>query len=482
MRFRVFIFAAAALALALAARAGEPIPVYGAARVAVEDADRLKDTVLGLGVLAVTPGEIYRVFIGDGITPGGHEIHPKGCVRDFRDIHVATTNLDMNTYSVTFGPWNMSGDIREFDITWGGIETWLRLIRDTDEAHLRYNFTIGENNTYKFAFNWSDWGNLPVLHVSTNLLEGYFVPDQSSVVYERPTISRTEITYTAPAGAGCLFFCVFAQSRMSTGAYLSEHLYAENGITVTNGGITVSGGDNHTRMTAGSVYARAESEGSTIDTAYLYPDGMGHQHTYNYWRYNFPTNSGTLALTEDVSSATNQLSEDIAAAYATTGSVASVERRVGCLERTDTCSLWWSDDTLLEGGGESDYNWIPTNFPTPKMRILVYATSGIHNISLPADFIPGRQVSVQLIMWGGSANTTNYVRYGTTTVQTVSGNLVRTYEFAWDVALSAWMDISATPSVSPYSYSAGQRYVIPPSAPATVSQWLVLHPEWADTP
>ena len=56
--------------VALAASVLDSIPVYGAACVAVEDADLLKDTILGLGVLAVTPGEVHRVFIGDGLTPG----------------------------------------------------------------------------------------------------------------------------------------------------------------------------------------------------------------------------------------------------------------------------------------------------------------------------------------------------------------------------------------------------------------------------
>ena len=85
----------------------DAIPVYGPARVGVEDADLLEDTVLEPGVLAVTPGTPYRVVIGDGLTPGGIEIHPEGCVRDFADVSVATTNLDMRTYAVTFGPWKL---------------------------------------------------------------------------------------------------------------------------------------------------------------------------------------------------------------------------------------------------------------------------------------------------------------------------------------------------------------------------------------
>ena len=167
------------------------------------------------------------------------------------------------------------------------------------------------------------------------------------------------------------------------------------------------------------------------------------------------------------------------AGFASTQDVASVERRVEVMERPDTCTLWWTDATMSEGDDTAAYNWFPTNFPTPQMRIVVYATNGVHHLAMPTDFQPDKPIKVQVVVWGATANTTNYLRYGTTTIQTVAGSMSRAYTFVWDVALATWTDVSFNPSVSPYSYSGGQRYTVPPNAPATVEDWLALHPEWA---
>lgn len=306
--FRVFAVAVLCPCVALAASVLDSIPVYGAACVAIEDGDLLKDTVLGLGVLAVTPGEVHRVFIGDGLTPGGIEIHPANCVRDFRDIHVATTNLDMGSYHITFGPWHFSGDAREFDATWGGVETWMRFVRDIDNAYLAYDFTIGENNTYTFAFNWSFTnGSRPVLQVSTNLLEGYFVPPAADTVYTFPSISRIQIAYTAPADAETLFFRIFAASRMDTGIYFSYPVNVSGSVTATttNGAVVLD--NNSVRVLEYDTHGG----GGLTASAWLKPDGLAHQLLYNYWTYNFPSNSGTLALKSDVTNAVGELHDTV---------------------------------------------------------------------------------------------------------------------------------------------------------------------------
>ena len=222
-----------------AAAARDPVPVYGPARVAVDDSDLLSTTILDVGTLAVTPQQPWKVYIGDGLTPGGIPIHPDGCVTNFAQVANATTNLNMHSYHISFGPWKMSGDAGEFDVTWGGSETWMRFVRDTGEAYLNYNFTIGENDTYTFEFAWTDGDALPTLMVSTNLLEGYATAPTNSTVYTRPDVSHVQIVYTAPAAADFLFFRVFADTRMSTGIYFSEPVVAEKGLTVGTNGITM---------------------------------------------------------------------------------------------------------------------------------------------------------------------------------------------------------------------------------------------------
>jgi hypothetical protein len=153
-----------------AAWAFDEIPVYGGSKVGYEDRDLLDGTILEEGVLVVTPDEPWRVFIGDGVTPGGLEVHPKGYVTHFAEVASADTNLNMHSYSIEFGPWKMHGDGNEFDIDYEGREHWLRFVRDTGEAYLRYDFDIIDSTHYRFSLAWAvDGCECPRLQVATSL-------------------------------------------------------------------------------------------------------------------------------------------------------------------------------------------------------------------------------------------------------------------------------------------------------------------------
>lgn len=234
-------FLLAALAVAGAARAFDEIPVYGGSKVGYEDRDLLDGTILEEGVLVVTPEEPWRVFIGDGVTPGGIEIHPKGYVTNFSQVAEATTNLTMHSYSITFGPWAVHGDAGELDIDYEGREHWLRFVRDTGEAYIKYDFDILDANHYRFSLAWSGEGyDFPRLQVSTNLTQGYEDAESEFVTYERPDQSHLVILYEVTYEYEALAFRLFATSRLASGAYFGVPVMAEHGEQVT-GCLVVTG-------------------------------------------------------------------------------------------------------------------------------------------------------------------------------------------------------------------------------------------------
>lgn len=237
---KAFLFGVVLLTACIA-QGRDPVPVYGPARMAVEDEDLLDTTILPLGTLAVSPGKIWKVRAGDGLTPGGIPIHPEGCVTGFVQIANATTNLNMRSYSITFGPWAMHGDANEWDFQYGTDETWLRLIRDSGQAYLVYDFTIVDAMHYRFKLAWTgDRNDFPVLQVSTNLLNGYAPVDPADVTYSRPDTSHLVIDYAVPGEYVFLSFRVFAADRLSTGAYFNVPVNAEYGLSAV-GSLSVTG-------------------------------------------------------------------------------------------------------------------------------------------------------------------------------------------------------------------------------------------------
>ena len=289
--FRILAVAFLWFCAALAASALEDIPVHGPARVAVEDSDLLANTVLEVGVLAVTPDQPYRVVIGDGITPGGIPIHPEGCVTQFNQIANATTNLNMHSYSITFGPWAMSGGLDEFGLTWGGSETWLRLVRDTGIAYLSYDFTIIDPAHYRFELVWTGEGyDFPVLMVSTNLLQGYAAADPDDVTYSRPDVSHLVVDYSVPGDYEFLGFRFFAPDRMKTGAYFGIPVHADYGLAAV-GSLSVTGRvesyydetaeENRDRYVPGSITIDGEEVATTGAVAAVAADLAAHEAATN---------------------------------------------------------------------------------------------------------------------------------------------------------------------------------------------------------
>ena len=237
MRAKMLLFVSIAVLSAWMAQARDPVPVYGPARVAVEDVDLLGDTILELGTLAVTPGEIWKVVIGDGLTPGGIPIHPENCVTGFNGVAIATTNLDMRSWSIKWGPWTAHGDANEWDLGYAGTdETWLRLVRDSGQAYLAYTFTIVDAMHYRFELAWTgDSEAFPVLQVATNLAAGYDPyadADPADVTYTQPDASHLVIDYAVPDDYVFLAFRLFAASRLESGAYFSVPVHATGGLTL----------------------------------------------------------------------------------------------------------------------------------------------------------------------------------------------------------------------------------------------------------
>ncbi len=659
-----WLVAMVAAALAAGALAFDEIPVYGGAKVGYEDQELLENTILEEGTLVVTPYEPWRIWIGDGVTPGGLEVHPKGCVTNFAQVAEATTNLQMHSYSITFGPWQMHGDAGEFDIAYGDDENWLRFVRDTGLVYLDYDFTIVDSAHYKFQLAWSEPGyDFPVLQVSPNLTQGYQNVGVDDVVYSRPDSSHLEILYTVPEELSdyvFLGFRLYHASRLSTGAYFGVPIVGEKGANVT-GALTIEGYDesyydehaeeNRDRHVDGSItlngvtwtnfpdlsglatsadlgtvsgevvgavarigtletnaatHATRDWTAAYVATNHQSLDGYAteewvgeqgylteHQSLADYaltsWTIGYvATNHQSLAgyateswvqgrgyLTEHQSlaglaseswvagyistnhqslaglasetwvsdyvatnhqslaglasetwvegyvstnhqslsgyateawteayistnhqdlsgyattSAVASVSDRVGAIeadyvqaadiadFATNGAVASVAGRVAALEYPETCTLWWTDDTMKEGTGLSAYNWIPTNFPTRTLKLVVYNTSGAHIVSIPSTFAPDTSKRVVVVQYVSGGPCTNYMRVGSALVYNTtlaSGWSAICYELDWDPVAATWTSKSDTITARPYTFADGERYdPVPPDAPSTVDEWL----------
>lgn len=297
--------------LVVSASAGcDPVPVYGPARVAVDDEDLLTTTILDVGTLAVSPQKMWKIYIGDGMTPGGIPIHPDGCVTGFTGVCVATTNLDMRSWSIKWGPWSAHGDANEWDLGYGTDETWLRLVRDSGQAYLAYDFTIVDARHYRFSFAWTGDGyDFPVLQVATNLADGYASVDSADVTYSRPDTSHLVIDYAVPGEYVFLSFRVFAADRLSTGAYFGVPIHADYGLQAV-GSLTVTGRvesyyDEHAeetrdRYVPGSITIDGEEVATTGAVAAVAADLAAHLSATNPHGI---TAAGIGALTAETDSA-----------------------------------------------------------------------------------------------------------------------------------------------------------------------------------
>lgn len=117
---------------------------------------------------------------------------------------------------------------------------------------------------------------------------------------------------------------------------------------------------------------------------------------------------------------------------ATTGEVASVERRAAALEAA-TGEYWckWPGDSL----STTETNWIPTNWPTRTVYCYAYCESGTYNIAVPSNtvFAPAAPHTLHLRVFK-TADATVYIRTaGGSSLGSFSGNSIihRDVELAW---------------------------------------------------
>ena len=220
------------------------------------------------------------------------------------------------------------------------------------------------------------------------------------------------------------------------------------------------------RTTATKAYSEASGYGadSTNDIAYVW-SGLGSSaprygsHGNGSWNIEPEGGLDGMWVGE------TNMSDHIAAA------VAPVEARVGALEelheKPETCTLWWTDSTMSSG-----YNYLPTNYTTRNLRVIIYSTNGSRSISMPTSFVPSKATKVEVLLY--LVGTPSIVmRYGTKSIQSVnvSSSSYRRYEFSWDPVVGVWTLTSHTQNTSSQSFSGGSVYDVPPNAPSTVYEW-----------
>ncbi len=158
--------------------------------------------------------------------------------------------------------------------------------------------------------------------------------------------------------------------------------------------------------------------------------------------------------------------------------------------QNDTCDLYWTTNTILVAGASNFTNDIPTNFPTRNLRIWIW-TQGLTNsvFRLPV-FNPGREADIQFnIMYAGDRSSSNYVGINVGRFLAVRANtkygVFAKYSFSphtrsWIPTI--WYGSSGESYYNDITADGGtdrKGSLIPTNAPATVEEWLALHPEWA---
>ena len=181
------------------------------------------------------------------------------------------------------------------------------------------------------------------------------------------------------------------------------------------------------------------------------------------------------------------------------GRVGAVARRLASLERrlaqlqNDTCTLYWSPANVILPTDSETYD-IPTNYPTTKLRLLIW-TSAEKNptFNLPP-WDPGRDTSIEVIFGSngnrGSGNSTRLSVassniYSWTSLPGVRWSLEYTRVTGrWISNVqtfinSSWAQCNFATDGSDMSRGGSS---LSTNAPSTVAEWLANHPEWVATP
>lgn len=446
--------------LAAAAFAGDQIPVYGPARAGVEDWDLLQDTVLDVGEIAYDPSMPTELRVGDGITPGGIVVRQDGTVTNFSQISTATTNLNMRHFSIAWGAWHAQGDARALNFTWGRDEVWLRFVRDSGAAYLPYDFSILDENVFRFEVANAVGDTPPVLQVSTNLLEGYAAAPDGTFGTSRPDAAHLSIVYTNASPISCIFFRVFDASGLSSGAYFSVPVHAARGYVDASGSGVTNWGDLTGPLAAGiatNAAAIAANAGGIATNAAAIAQNAGA----------IATNAAAIAQNSA------RIAQNAGNIHSNAAGLAVVTNALG--QRISD----FEEVTIgYQALSTNTYN-IPTNFPTRELVIYVSAnafteTTPTVRLNLP-NWTPNRPVRIRVYVGTWNANTTADYLYGGTkkTSGKVSSGLSGV-EWTWLHQPACWEMhmIRAASYRFVRSADPSGNYLDANNLPTTVEDWI----------
>ncbi len=477
------------LALAAAVRsadAASEIPVYGPAAVGFEDDDLRRETIIPAGVLVVTPEEPNRLWIGDGVTKGGLEVRAKPCVTGFVDVAVATTNLTMGLWPVTFGDWAVRGGENAFGVMRGG--NYKFYITYTGETtYAKYLFGM-DGDVYTFTCNSVQGAQSPPwLLMTTNLLED-FQRVETGLEYVDSVTAR--LVWTNDTSADTLFFRVVTDRFEEEALVATVPIKAEAGITM--GTNTWTEWPDVDGKVAAALADHTNNSNNPHEVKFWQvheadEDGMRDDFGMSFSRGDGITSLSGFGRTIEVETGTVEgdwhfderptLGPN---GFATTNDVDAVEDRVEVLEGyhelPETMVLWWT--TNLASGTT---NWVPTDFPTRKLEIRL-DRGGLTNVFLHIDGAHdyGREVEISILTYA-SADGHNVVRVVGSSIISM-GNLAgtnpRLYTFAFDPISKTMRSMCVTPTISatPLSTAAHADGAAndTPTGPATVEEWLAL--------
>ena len=125
---------------------------------------------------------------------------------------------------------------------------------------------------------------------------------------------------------------------------------------------------------------------------------------------------------------------------------------------------------------------VPTNFPTQRLSLVVDDTDIPYlNIEMPR-WVPNRKTVVDIFPCRNNSATNRNTRVrigGESFAVIVTSGQYRRFRMEYDPGSCCWQSESYQLTTTPYWYDAAGRNPFPANRPATVEEWLALHPEWA---
>lgn len=439
MKRMLFVWAAFVLLSAFAARGdavawdGETPPlVLTNVTIQIWGDAELREEIPPVGMMFLR--EDGEVCVGDGVTPGGRPV-----CHGVPDWHVFHKALEINGNEIRLNS-TMGEQASGAKLTWTADGEKVFWILSADEAEGGQSpwetLAARMTNGYLMLTAHTTNENAVVLS-TTNLLKATSWAVCTNAVLQTNLCTVTSMTWRITQQAQAEFYRVRKDVPVTpAGIYAELPLVALRGVTMD--GVTVTNWSQITDAIA------AVSSALIAHTSATNPHGI--------------TAEGIGALTNET---------DAVALAA----LVPVEARVGSLEelheKPETCTLWWTDSTMSSG-----YNYLPTNYTTRNLRVIIYSTNGSRSISMPTSFVPSKATKVEVLLY--LVGTPSIVmRYGTKSIQSVnvSSSSYRRYEFSWEPVVGVWTLTSHTQNTSSQSFSGGSVYDVPTNAPSEVWQW-----------